>query len=178
MSQTVTEPENKNVHPKRILDAAETLSAGSFEQTSLRQITQEANVGLGQLSLWFKKGLDSAVVARYMNVFMPALEAELKQLDKRPSIDSLAVFESFKAPLVSLTQVHACPSTFCACSDLRILRLRVTFVVTPNRPSVMCCNTCWRCCTSQPKLTEQDMFWRLTLCWVQPCLLGVWTSTD
>lgn len=167
MSETVIRTrKSKTSTQKRILDAAETLFAREgFEQTSLRQITQEANVNLASVNYHFgsKKALIQAVVARYMNVFMPALEAELKQLDERPSIDSLAVFESFKAPLVSLTQVHKRGTEH----FLRLLGFAYSETqghlrrYTQSAFGDVLQHLLALLHRANPKLTEQDMFWRL-----------------
>ena len=86
---------NKPSTQKRILDTAERLFAKEgFEQTSLRQITQEADVNLASVNYHFgsKKALIQAVVARYMDVFMPALDEELRGLDDESALTTLQVF--------------------------------------------------------------------------------------
>ncbi|WP_272978259.1 TetR/AcrR family transcriptional regulator [Idiomarina baltica] len=100
---------NKPSTQKRILDTAERLFAKEgFEQTSLRQITQEADVNLASVNYHFgsKKALIQAVVARYMDVFMPALDEELRGLDDESALTTLQVFEAFKLPLFSLNGIH------------------------------------------------------------------------
>lgn len=67
----------------RIIATAEALFAEQgFEQTSLRQITSQADVNLASVNYHFgsKKALIQAVMERYEDVFMPALAAELELL--------------------------------------------------------------------------------------------------
>lgn len=150
----------------KILNAAETLFAREgFEQTSLRQITQEAGVNLASVNYHFgsKKALIQAVVARYMNVFMPALEAQLKQLDDKPTITSLCVFASFKAPLLSLTQVHKRGTEH----FLRLLGFAYSETqghlrrYTQSAFGDVLQHLLSLLHRANPRLTEQDMFWRL-----------------
>lgn len=167
MSDSATRPKKSKISTqKKILDAAETLFAREgFEQTSLRQITQEADVNLASVNYHFgsKKALIQAVVARYMNVFMPALEAQLKQLDDKPEIDSLAVFASFKAPLISLDQVnkrgteHFLRLLGFAYSETQGHLRRYTQTVFGDVLQHLLALLH----RANPKLTEQDMFWRL-----------------
>ncbi|MGM0524868.1 MAG: TetR/AcrR family transcriptional regulator [Pseudomonadota bacterium] len=150
----------------KILNAAETLFAREgFEQTSLRQITQEAGVNLASVNYHFgsKKALIQAVVARYMNVFMPALETQLKQLDDKPTITSLCVFASFKAPLLSLTQVHKRGTEH----FLRLLGFAYSETqghlrrYTQSAFGDVLQHLLSLLHRANPRLTEQDMFWRL-----------------
>lgn len=167
MSESAVRPKKSKVTTqKKILDAAETLFAREgFEQTSLRQITQEADVNLASVNYHFgsKKALIQAVVARYMNVFMPALETELKRLDDKPEIDSLAVFASFKAPLISLNQVHKRGTEH----FLRLLGFAYSETQGHLRRYTQMAfgdvlqHLLALLHRANPKLTEQDMFWRL-----------------
>ena len=94
----------------RILDAAERLFAEQgFNDTSLRTITAEAEVNLASVNYHFgsKKELIRAVLARYLEMFMPALELELDAVlrsDQTPSLQQ--VFQAFKAPLLQLTALR------------------------------------------------------------------------
>ena len=74
----------------------------------LTPITQEADVNLASVNYHFgsKKALIQAVVARYMDVFMPALDEELRGLDDESALTTLQVFEAFKLPLFSLNGIH------------------------------------------------------------------------
>ena len=67
----------------RILDAAERLFVEhGFEATSLRTITQQAEVNLAAVNYHFgsKKELIQAVLDRYLSLFMPDLDARLRVL--------------------------------------------------------------------------------------------------
>lgn len=156
----------KQTTQTKILNAAEALFAREgFEQSSLRQITQHAEVNLASVNYHFgsKKSLIQAVVARYMNAFMPALEAQLKILDEQPEITSLAVFESFKLPLIGLTKVHKRGTE-------RFLRL-LGFAYSETQGHLrrytqtafgdVLQHLMALLHRANPKLTEQDMFWRL-----------------
>ncbi|MGM0480562.1 MAG: TetR/AcrR family transcriptional regulator [Pseudomonadota bacterium] len=167
MSELTIAPKKSKVSTQtKILNAAEAQFArDGFEQTSLRQITQEAGVNLASVNYHFgsKKALIQAVVARYMNVFMPALEAQLKRLDSQPQITSLDVFESFKAPLLSLTQVNTRGTEY----FLRLLGFAYAETqghlrrYTQTAFGDVLQHLLGLLHRANPHLTEQDMFWRL-----------------
>ncbi|PHR65358.1 TetR family transcriptional regulator [Pseudidiomarina marina] len=93
----------------KILNAAEALFAEhGFEQTSLRQITADAEVNLASVNYHFgsKKALIQAVMARYLEVLMPALDRELAELAQRSQVTTRAVFDCFREPLNELRQVR------------------------------------------------------------------------
>ncbi|GAB3291097.1 TetR family transcriptional repressor PsrA [Pseudidiomarina andamanensis] len=93
----------------KILNAAEALFAEhGFEQTSLRQITADAEVNLASVNYHFgsKKALIQAVMARYLEVLMPALDRELVQLVEQPQVTTRAVFDCFRGPLNELREVR------------------------------------------------------------------------
>ena len=76
----------------RILDAAEKLFAErGFSETSLRLITSKAEVNLASVNYHFgsKKELIRAVLARYLDVFMPAASTAIKRLHTASSQASL-----------------------------------------------------------------------------------------
>ncbi|MBG21868.1 MAG: TetR family transcriptional regulator [Idiomarinaceae bacterium] len=94
---------------EKILNAAEALFAEQgFEQTSLRQITTEADVNLASVNYHFgsKKALIQAVMARYLEVFMPKLAEQLVQLAERGDFTTRDVFDCFREPLSELRQVR------------------------------------------------------------------------
>ena len=71
----------------RILDAAEKLFAErGFSETSLRLITSKAEVNLASVNYHFgsKKELIRAVLARYLDVFMPSAAIEIKRIHHAP----------------------------------------------------------------------------------------------
>lgn len=94
---------------EKILNAAEALFAEQgFEQTSLRQITTEAEVNLASVNYHFgsKKALIQAVMARYLEVFMPKLAVQLTALSERGNFNTRDVFDCFREPLAELQQVR------------------------------------------------------------------------
>ncbi|MCL9775802.1 TetR/AcrR family transcriptional regulator [Vibrio methylphosphonaticus] len=92
----------------KILDVAEVLFAEQgFNDTSLRTITSKANVNLASVNYHFgdKKTLVRAVLNRYLEAFMPAVEKALYELNDRDSHTMEEVFKALKQPLLSLNQV-------------------------------------------------------------------------
>lgn len=94
----------------RILDAAEKLFAErGFSETSLRLITSKAEVNLASVNYHFgsKKELIRAVLARYLDVFMPAAANEITRLHVAPTQASLDdIFGSLIAPLLELNKLR------------------------------------------------------------------------
>ncbi|TKB51981.1 TetR/AcrR family transcriptional regulator [Ferrimonas aestuarii] len=100
---------NKQGTKSRILDAAERLFAErGFADTSLRLITSKAEVNLASVNYHFgsKKELIQAVLARYLDTFMPASAVELKRLQGRDNLTVNEIFESLVQPLLSLDSVR------------------------------------------------------------------------
>ncbi|MCL4410779.1 MAG: TetR family transcriptional regulator [Gammaproteobacteria bacterium] len=93
---------------KIILAAEKLFSEHGFEQTSLRQITSEADVNLASVNYHFgsKKSLIQAVMARYQMVFMPALETELQRLGEQSTYTTTDVLACITQPLIALRQVR------------------------------------------------------------------------
>nr|WP_086940551.1 TetR/AcrR family transcriptional regulator [Thaumasiovibrio occultus] len=95
---------------QKILDTAEALFAESgFNETSLREITTRAGVNLASVNYHYgdKRNLVRAVLGRYLEAFMPALEVELQRLLARDEIEMRDVFLSVKQPLLSLNGLRA-----------------------------------------------------------------------
>lgn len=96
---------------QKILDAAELLFAsGGFADTSLRQITSEAEVNLAAVNYHFgsKKELIQAVLQRYFTVLMPRLDQEFNRLlAEAKAPDLTAVLSVFIKPLLELSSVKA-----------------------------------------------------------------------
>ncbi|NKF52592.1 TetR/AcrR family transcriptional regulator [Shewanella sp. WXL01] len=94
----------------RILDAAERLFAErGFSETSLRLITSKAEVNLASVNYHFgsKKELIRAVLARYLDVFMPNAANEIAKLQKQPEQASLdEIFSTLIDPLLELNKVR------------------------------------------------------------------------
>ncbi|CAH0526059.1 TetR/AcrR family transcriptional regulator [Vibrio hippocampi] len=91
----------------KILDVAETLFAEhGFKETSLRTITSKAAVNLAAVNYHFgdKKTLVRAVLERYLEVFMPAVESALIELNQQQDYNLQHVFSALKPPLLSLNQ--------------------------------------------------------------------------
>ncbi|WP_341503959.1 TetR/AcrR family transcriptional regulator [Gallaecimonas sp. GXIMD4217] len=91
----------------RILDVAERLFAEhGFNDTSLRLITSAAGVNLASVNYHFgsKKALIQAVVARYMDEFMPRTAAVMAELATRDELGMQEVFSAFVAPLLELNR--------------------------------------------------------------------------
>ncbi|UCX04867.1 TetR/AcrR family transcriptional regulator [Shewanella sp. HL-SH8] len=94
----------------RILDSAEKLFAErGFSETSLRLITSKAEVNLASVNYHFgsKKELIRAVLARYLDVFMPAAANEIKRLHLAPEHAPLNdIFSCLIKPLLELNKVR------------------------------------------------------------------------
>ncbi|MCL1112679.1 MULTISPECIES: TetR/AcrR family transcriptional regulator [Shewanella] len=94
----------------RILDAAEKLFAErGFSETSLRLITSKAEVNLASVNYHFgsKKELIRAVLARYLDVFMPSASIEINRLHLAPEHASLnEIFSALIKPLLELNKVR------------------------------------------------------------------------
>ena len=94
---------------EKILDAAEALfSENGFTDTSLRQITSEAEVNLASVNYHFgsKKELIQQVLERYLSVAMPALDKEMDSLEKaNPEPELEDVFALHIKPLLALNQI-------------------------------------------------------------------------
>lgn len=95
----------KGTTKNRILDVAELLFAEhGFKETSLRTITTSAGVNLASVNYHYgdKKRLIRAVLSRYLEQFMPALEMELVALHQRDEFEMDDVFVCIKRPLLAL----------------------------------------------------------------------------
>lgn len=152
----------------KILDVAEALFAdGGFNDTSLRTITSKANVNLASVNYHFgdKKTLVRAVLNRYLEAFMPAVETALYQLNEREDYDMVDVFQSLKEPLLALNDVKpGGASRFMSLvgrgyTDVQghlrwFITTRYTETLAMFTHSVMRAN---------PKLDAETLFWRLHL---------------
>ncbi|WP_299794671.1 TetR/AcrR family transcriptional regulator [uncultured Shewanella sp.] len=102
---------NRSDTKTRILDAAEKLFAErGFSETSLRLITSKAEVNLASVNYHFgsKKELIRAVLARYLDVFMPIASSEIVRLQASDSNASLNdIFSILVEPLLELNKVRA-----------------------------------------------------------------------
>ncbi|MDN3609654.1 TetR/AcrR family transcriptional regulator [Vibrio ostreicida] len=94
---------------EKILDVAEALFAEhGFNDTSLRTITSKAGVNLASVNYHFgdKKTLVRAVLNRYLEAFMPAVQDALINLNLNPGYRMAEVFESLRGPLGALNDVR------------------------------------------------------------------------
>ncbi|MCG9736730.1 TetR family transcriptional regulator [Shewanella insulae] len=101
---------NRSDTKTRILDAAEKLFAErGFSETSLRLITSKAEVNLASVNYHFgsKKELIRAVLARYLDRFMPEASNAVVQLKQgsEPSLNE--IFSSLVKPLLELNKFKA-----------------------------------------------------------------------
>ncbi|NLS11385.1 TetR/AcrR family transcriptional regulator [Vibrio sp. SM6] len=154
-------------HTKQIiLDTAESLFAEhGFNGTSLRTITTKAGVNLAAVNYHFgdKKTLVRAVLNRYLEAFMPAVEQSLARLNTESDYSMSQVFESLREPLQALdtlrpngmhvfmrligrgyTDVQGHLRWFIATRYGSALNLFIESVQVAN-----------------PRLTPQELFWRL-----------------
>ncbi len=156
----------RNRTKDRILDVAEGLFAEhGFNDTSLRVITSKAGVNLASVNYHFgdKKTLVRAVLNRYLEAFMPAMQDALITLNLNQDYTMADVFESLRAPLRSLNQVRPNgTSRFMSLigrgyTDVQghlrwFITTRYQETLTLFVESVMKAN---------PYLTEETLFWRL-----------------
>jgi AcrR family transcriptional regulator len=90
----------------KILDAAEELFAmRGFSETSLRQITNNAEVNLASVNYHFgsKKELIQAVIERYLSIMVPNIEQRLLMLannEQTPTLEQ--VLAAFLEPILAL----------------------------------------------------------------------------
>ncbi len=150
----------------KLLNAAEALFAEQgFEQTSLRQITTAADVNLASVNYHFgsKKALIQAVMARYLEVFMPALQTKLQQLGQQESFNTRDVFDCFRDPLSGLSQVqkHG-PTLFLSLLGFAYAEiqghLRRYTMEHFGEVMALLLETLHQ---ANPQLSPVDMFWRL-----------------
>lgn len=93
----------------KILDVAEGLFAErGFNGTSLRTITSEAGVNLASVNYHFgdKKTLIRAVLDRYLEIFMPAVEDALITLNLSSDYQMAEVFETLRVPLQAVEDIR------------------------------------------------------------------------
>ncbi|MBV7317610.1 TetR/AcrR family transcriptional regulator [Shewanella sp. NIFS-20-20] len=151
----------------RILDAAEKLFAErGFSETSLRLITSKAEVNLASVNYHFgsKKELIRAVLARYLDVFMPNASLQIGLCQQQNSPASLQqIFTSLVRPLLDLNQLREDGTTI----FLQLLgrgyiesqgHLR-WFITTHYTEHLQ--NFVKAVSDSAPHIPPEEMFWRL-----------------
>ncbi|TFH92824.1 TetR/AcrR family transcriptional regulator [Vibrio ouci] len=156
----------RNSTKEKILDVAEALFAEhGFKDTSLRTITSKAGVNLASVNYHFgdKKTLVRAVLNRYLEAFMPAVQDALINLNLNDHYEMADVFESLRGPLRNLNDVRPNgTSRFMLLigrgyTDVQghlrwFITTRYSEALTLFTQSVMKAN---------PKLTQEELFWRL-----------------
>jgi AcrR family transcriptional regulator len=156
----------RNSTKEKILDVAEALFAEhGFKDTSLRTITSKAGVNLASVNYHFgdKKTLVRAVLNRYLEAFMPAVQDALINLNLNDQYEMADVFESLRGPLRNLNDVRPNgTSRFMLLigrgyTDVQghlrwFITTRYSDALTLFTQSVMKAN---------PKLTQEELFWRL-----------------
>ncbi|WP_440904995.1 TetR/AcrR family transcriptional regulator [Catenovulum sp. SX2] len=149
----------------KILEAAEQLFAEQgFNSTSLRQITNEANVNLASVNYHFgsKKSLIQAVLARYLEIFMPILKQELDKVAAN-QVSTEAIIQAFVPPLFELNKLgkqsakHFTVMIGRGYSETQG-HLR-KFIV--NEYGEVLAQIIELFSQALPKLTKQELFWRL-----------------
>jgi AcrR family transcriptional regulator len=162
----VIEMSARNSTKEKILDVAEALFAEhGFNDTSLRTITSKAGVNLASVNYHFgdKKTLVRAVLNRYLEAFMPAVQDSLINLNLNDEYSMADVFESLRAPLRNLNDVRPDgTSRFMLLigrgyTDVQghlrwFITTRYQDALSLFTESVMKAN---------PKLTQEELFWRL-----------------
>ena len=157
---------SRNSTKEKILDVAEALFAEhGFNDTSLRTITSKANVNLASVNYHFgdKKTLVRAVLNRYLEAFMPAVQDALINLNLNDSYAMSEVFESLRTPLRNLNDVRPNgTSRFMLLigrgyTDVQghlrwFITTRYQETLSLFTQSVMKAN---------PRLTQEELFWRL-----------------
>ncbi|MCG9578880.1 TetR/AcrR family transcriptional regulator [Vibrio tubiashii] len=157
---------SRNSTKEKILDVAEALFAEhGFKDTSLRTITSKAGVNLASVNYHFgdKKTLVRAVLDRYLEAFMPAVQDALINLNLNESFEMADVFESLRGPLRNLNDVRPNgTSRFMLLigrgyTDVQghlrwFITTRYSDALSLFTQSVMKAN---------PKLTQEELFWRL-----------------
>lgn len=150
----------------RILDAAEVLFAEhGFKDTSLRTITTKANVNLASVNYHYgdKKALVRAVLSRYLDAFMPKMQAELDALLTRDEITLEEVFGCIKQPLLSLNNYRPQGATI----FMSLIGRGYTdvqghlrwFIMT--RYEAVLHRFTSAICRANPSLDPETLFWRL-----------------
>jgi AcrR family transcriptional regulator len=162
----VIEMASVNPTKEKILDVAEGLFAEhGFKDTSLRTITGKAGVNLASVNYHFgdKKTLVRAVLNRYLEAFMPAVQDALVNLNLNSSYDMADVFESLRGPLRNLNDVRPNGTNRFMLligrgyTDVQghlrwFITTRYSEALSLFTQSVMKAN---------PKLSQEELFWRL-----------------
>lgn len=150
----------------RILDAAEVLFAQQgFSETSLRDITQQAEVNLASVNYHFgsKLGLIQSVLDRYLSVYLPRLEDEFTRLDAEHNRSVSTLLNVFIVSLLSLQAMKPqAPTLFVQLLGRAYIdgqgHLR-SFIRDHYGPILM--HLSHKCSLCIPTLDRESLFWRL-----------------
>jgi len=151
----------------KILNAAEQLFAErGYADTSLRLITSQAEVNLASVNYHFgsKKELIQAVLARYLDVFVPGLTQAIKGLNNSENrIEQRNVFECLVAPLLELnTFKHRGTTTFLQLLGRGYVENQghLRWFITTHYGDIMeLFNQAVQ--DANPHLSKEEIFWRL-----------------
>ncbi|MGF1723286.1 TetR/AcrR family transcriptional regulator [Photobacterium nomapromontoriensis] len=150
----------------RILDAAELLFAEhGFKDTSLRTITSKAGVNLASVNYHYgdKKTLVRAVLSRYLEAFMPALQSELEVLLTRDDFSMEDVFLCIKAPLLALNEYrpHGAKNFMSLIGrGYTDVQGHLRWFIFTRYDAVLTLFTT-AVCRANPSLDPETLFWRL-----------------
>ncbi|WGW01514.1 TetR/AcrR family transcriptional regulator [Vibrio sp. YMD68] len=156
----------KNDTKNKILDVAEVLfSEQGFNDTSLRTITSKAGVNLASVNYHFgdKKTLVRAVIDRYLEAFMPALEQSLESLNERSDFEVADVFESLRQPLRALNSVRPDGTSrfmLLIGRGYTDVQGHLRWFITTRYQGVLSLFT-QSVLKANPNLTQETLFWRL-----------------
>ncbi|GLP97960.1 TetR/AcrR family transcriptional regulator [Paraferrimonas sedimenticola] len=151
----------------KILDAAERLFAErGFAETSLRAITSKADVNLASVNYHYgsKKELIRAVVARYLDIFIPKLIESLETLHQqheRPTLQQ--VFFGLVDPLLALDEHrHNGTSTFLQLLSRGFIENQghLRWFITSHYGHGLDAFT-KSVAIAEPTISKEEMFWRL-----------------
>ncbi|MAB92494.1 MAG: TetR family transcriptional regulator [Alteromonas sp.] len=150
-----------------ILDAAELLfSQYGFTQTSMREITTQANVNLASVNYHFgsKKNLIQSVLKRYFDILMPEVALCLKSLSPSMGTRGIAeLLESLIPPMLKLNTLG--PNGTAIFVQLLGRGYNETqghlrrFIMTNYGETVRALVASIQRCL--PELPEEELFWRL-----------------
>lgn len=151
----------------KILNAAEQLFAErGFADTSLRLITSQAEVNLASVNYHFgsKKELIQAVLARYLEVFVPHLQRTISELNNQGErFNQNDVFDCLKEPLLQLnTFRHRGTSIFLQLLGRGYIESQghLRWFITTHYGEIMIAfNKAVQ--KANPHLSNAEIFWRL-----------------
>jgi len=151
----------------KILNAAEQLFAErGYADTSLRLITSQAEVNLASVNYHFgsKKELIQAVLARYLDVFVPSLTAALDEIKQgQQRIEQRNVFECLVTPLLALNAFkHRGTTTFLQLLGRGYVENQghLRWYITTHYSDMMAMfNQAVQ--DANPHLSKEEIFWRL-----------------